>query len=83
LPYAQIAVAIGVAAVLACAADLLTGRRGLFATGLVSGVGAVLGWFLAVRVFGVATTHQWPWLIWSAAASVLALGAYFLFRSKR
>lgn len=83
MPYAQIAVAIGVAAVLACAADLLTGRRGLFATGLVAGVGGVLGWFLAVRVFAVATTHQWPWLIWSAGASALALGAYFLFRSKR
>jgi hypothetical protein len=39
--------------VLAWLADLFTGRRGLFATGLVSGVGAIAGWFLAVRVFAV------------------------------
>ena len=60
-----------------------TGRRGLFATSLVSGVAAVAGWFLAVRVFAVSTMDGWLWVAWSLAGSVLALGAFFLFRSKR
>ena len=68
---------------LAWLADLVTGRRGLFATSLVSGVAAVAGWFLAVRVFGVSTMDQWTWVWWSLAASILGLAAFFLFRNKR
>jgi len=83
LQYADIVTAVLGAFVLAWLADLLTGRRGLFATALVSGVGAVAGWFLAVRVFAVSTMDQWDWVLWSMIASVLALGAFFLFRSKR
>ncbi len=71
------------AVALAWIADLMTGRRGLFATLLVSGVGAVCGWFLAVRVFAVAVTGDWKWLIWSMLASVICLAAFFVFRSKR
>ena len=58
-------------------------RRGLFATSLVSAVAAVSGWFLAVRVFGASTMEEWTWVLWSLAASTLALGGFFLFRSKR
>ena len=83
LPYAEIIVAVLGAFALAWLADLATGRRGLFATSLVSGVAAVSGWFLAIRVFGVATMAEWTWVLWSLAASALALGAFFLFRSKR
>jgi hypothetical protein len=43
----------------------------------------VAGWFLAVRVFGVSTMTEWTWVLWSLAAATLALGAFFLFRSKR
>ena len=68
---------------LAWLADLVTGRRGLFATSLVSGVAAVAGWFLAVRVFGASTMSEWTWVLWSLAGSALALGPFFLFRSKR
>lgn len=83
LQYADIVTAVLGAFVLAWLADLITGRRGLFATALVSGVGAIAGWFLAVRVFAVSTMDQWDWVLWSMIASVLALGAFFLFRSKR
>jgi len=83
LPYAEIITAVVGAFLLAWLADSLTGRRGLFATSLVSGVAAVAGWFLAVRVFAVGTMDSWIWVAWSLAGSVLALGAFFLFRSKR
>ncbi|GAA0636801.1 transglycosylase [Brevundimonas lenta] len=83
MQYADIVIAVLGAFVLAWLADLTTGRRGLFATSLVSGVGAVAGWFLAVRVFAISTMDQWNWLLWSMAASVLALVAFFLFRNKR
>ena len=83
LQYADIVTAVLGAFVLAWLADLLTGRRGLFATALVSGVGAVAGWFLAVRVFAVSTMDQWNWVLWSMIASVITLAAFFLFRSKR
>lgn len=83
MPYAQIAAAVAIALVLAGAADMLTGRRGFFAMVLVSGVGAVAGWFLAVRVFGVATSQQWLWLAWSGVAAAVSLCAFFLFRNKR
>ena len=81
--YADIVVAVLGAFALAWTADQLTGRRGLFATSLVSGVAAVAGWFLAVRVFAVSTMEGWTWVGWSMAASVIALAAFFLFRSKR
>ena len=83
LQYADIVVAVLGAFALAWTADQLTGRRGLFATSLVSGVAAVAGWFLAVRVFGVSTMDQWTWVWWSLAASILGLAAFFLFRNKR
>lgn len=83
MQYADIVIAVLGAFVLAWLADLFTGRRGLFATALVSGVGAIAGWFLAVRVFAVSTMDQWGWVLWSMIACVIALGAFFLFRSKR
>ncbi len=83
LQHADIVIAILGAFALAWLADLVTGRRGLFATSLVSAVAAVAGWFLAVRVFAVGTMDGWSWVLWSLAASVLALGAFFLFRNKR
>ena len=83
MQYADIIVAVLGAFALAWTADQLTGRRGLFATSLVSGVAAVAGWFLAVRVFTASTMDQWTWVGWSLAASVFALAAFFLFRNKR
>lgn len=83
MPYVEIIVAVLGAFALAWLADLVSGRRGLFATSLVSAVAAVGGWFLAVRVFAVGTVDDWTWVLWSLAASALALGAFFLFRSKR
>ena len=83
MQYADIVTAVLGAFVLAWLADLITGRRGLFATSLVSGVGAIAGGFLAVRVFGVSTMDQWGWVLWSMIASAIALVAFFLFRSKR
>ena len=83
MQYADIVIAVLGAFALASAADQLTGRRGLFATSLVSGVAAVAGWFLAVRVFGVSTMDGWTWVGWSLAASALALATFFLFRNKR
>ncbi|MGZ9114357.1 MAG: transglycosylase [Brevundimonas sp.] len=83
MQYADIATAVLGALALAWLADLFTGRRGLFATSLVSGVAAVAGWFLAIRVFAIGTMDEWGWVVWSLAASALALGGFFLFRSKR
>ena len=83
LPYVETIIAGLGAFALAWLADLITGRRGLFATSLVSGVAAVAGWFLAIRVFAVGTMDGWTWVVWSLAASALALGGFFLFRSKR
>ncbi|MBU1538458.1 MAG: DUF2621 domain-containing protein [Alphaproteobacteria bacterium] len=83
MQHVDIAIAVLGAFALAWLADLVSGRRGLFATSLVSGVAAIAGWFLAVRVFGVSTMSQWTWVLWSLAASALALGGFFLFRSKR
>ena len=68
---------------LAAAADLLTGRRGLLATSLVSATGAVCGWFLAVRVFALAITDSWTWVPWAMGGAMFCLLAFFLFRSKR
>ena len=83
MQYADIVIAVLGAFALASAADQLTGRRGLFATSLVSGVAAVAGWFLAIRVFAVSTMDGWTWVGWSLAASALALATFFLFRNKR
>lgn len=83
MQYADIVIAVLGAFALAWLADLFTGRRGLFATSLVSGVAAVAGWFLAIRVFAIGTMDEWGWVVWSLAASALALAAFFLFRNKR
>ncbi len=83
MQYADILVAAVGALVLAWIADLLTGKRGLFATLLVSGVGAAAGWFLAIRVFAVHTMDEWGWIVWALAGSAISLAAFFLFRSKR
>ncbi|MDI1327378.1 MAG: transglycosylase [Brevundimonas sp.] len=83
MQYADIAIAVLGAFALAWLADLVTGRRGLFATSLVSGVAAVVGWFLAIRVFAIGTMDEWGWVVWALTASALALGGFFLFRSKR
>ncbi|MFC7379512.1 transglycosylase [Brevundimonas sp. GCM10030266] len=83
MQYADIVTAVLGAFVLAWLADLMTGRRGLLATSLVAATGAIAGWFLAVRVFGVSTMDQWIWVLWSMIGSVIALVAFFLFRSKR
>ena len=83
LEYAEIITAAVGALLLAAAADLLTGRRGLLATSLVSATGAVCGWFLAVRVFAVSTMDSWVWIPWSLIGSVVCLVAFFLFRGKR
>ncbi len=81
--YLDVVAAVIGAVALAWIADLMTGRRGLFATLLVSGTGAVCGWFLAVRVFAVAVTGDWKWLMWSMLGSAICLAAFFVFRSKR
>jgi hypothetical protein len=83
LQNADIVIAVLGAFALAWLADLVSGRRGLFAASLVSAVAAVAGWFLAIRVFAVGTMDDWTWVLWSLAASALALGGFFLFRSKR
>jgi len=81
--YADIIVAVVGAFALAWIADQLTGRRGLFATLLVSGIGALCGWFLAVRVFAVSTMDDWLWVGTAMMASAVALFGFFLFRNKR
>lgn len=83
LQHVDIVIAVLGAVALAWTADQLTGRRGLFATSLVSGVAAIAGWFLAVRVFAVSTMDGWTWVGWSLIASALALATFFLFRNKR
>ena len=83
MQYAEIIVALGGGLLLAWVADLLTGRRGLFATLVVSSAGVACGCFLAVRVFAVSTLDSWPWVLWSMIAAVVCLGAFFLFRNKR
>lgn len=83
MEYADIILALAVTLGLAWIADLLTGRRGFFATSLAAATGAVCGWFLAVRVFGASTMDEMGWVLWSAIGSALCLGAFFLFRNKR
>ncbi len=79
----DIAVAVLLTAALAWGFDAVTGRRGLAAPMLVAFTGALCGGFLAVRVFGVATLDQWPWVIWALGGAILALAAHFLFRNTR
>lgn len=83
MEYADIIVAVLGAMALAWIADQLTGRRGLFATLLVSGVGGLCGWFLAVRVFAVSTMDDWLWVGAAMIAAALSLFGFFLFRNKR
>ena len=83
LEYADIVAAvIGVFAV-AWVGDMLTGRRGFFAASLVAATGAACGWFLAVRVFGVATMDDFVWTAWAVGGAVLAMIAFYLFRNTR
>lgn len=83
MQYADIAAAVLGGLLLAWIADLLTGRRGLGGTILVSGVGLACGWFLAVRVFAVSTMDSWVWTPWALAGSAVCLIAFFLLRNKR
>ena len=83
MQYLDIVAAVAGGLLLAWIADLLTGRRGLGGTALVSGVGLLCGWFLAVRVFAVSTMDSWVWIPWSLIGSVVCLIAFFLFRGKR
>lgn len=83
MQYADIAATLLGGLFLAWIADLLTGRRGLGGTGLVSAVGLACGGFLAVRVFAVSTMDSWAWTPWALAGSAVCLVAFFLFRSKR
>ena len=83
MQYAEIVVAVAGGVLLAWIADLATGRRGFGGTALVSGVGLVCGWFLAVRVFGVSTMDEFGWVLWSGAGTVLGLVTYYLFRNTR
>lgn len=83
LEYADIALAVAGVFALAWIADLFTGRRGLFAASLVAFTGAVCGWFLAVRVFGVVTMDQFGWTLWAGAGAVFCLVTYYLFRNTR
>lgn len=83
MQYADIAAAVAGGLLLAWIADLLTGRRGFGGTSLVSGIGLVCGWFLAVRVFAVSTMDSWVWVTWALVGSGICLVAFFLFRNKR
>ena len=83
MQYADVVIAVLGAALLAWIADLVTGRRGFFATSLVSATGAICGWFLCIRVFAETTMDQWQWVLWSIGGSIFCLVAYFLFRNKR
>lgn len=83
MEYADVIMAAGGAFILAWLADLLGGRRGLFAASLVSGIGTLCGWFLSVRVFAVAALDDWRWIPWSLIAAALCLTIYQLLRSKR
>lgn len=81
--YADIIIAVAGTLALAWIADQMTGRRGFIATSLAAAVGAVCGWFLAIRVFAVTTMDGYQWVLWALIGAVLCLGAFFLFRSKR
>ncbi|MBU1347362.1 MAG: transglycosylase [Alphaproteobacteria bacterium] len=83
MEYADIIVAVAGVFTLAWIADLLTGRRGLFAASLVAGTGAVCGWFLAVRVFGAVTMDEFGWTLWAGAGAALGLATFYLFRNTR
>ena len=83
MQYADIAIAaLGVLAI-AWTADQLVGRRGFGGAVLVAGVGAACGAFLAIRVFAISALGDWTWVAWALGGAVLAMGAFYLFRSKR
>lgn len=83
MQYAEVIAAVVGVLALAALADQMTGRRGFFATFLVSAVGAGCGWFLAVRVFAISTLTDWTWVGWAMAGAAICLVAFFLFRNKR
>lgn len=81
--YVEAGVVVFATLAIAWAADQLAGRRGVGLATLVALTGAGCGTFLAVRVFAVATLESWGWALWSWVGAVVALIAFFLFRSKR
>ncbi len=83
MQYADIAIAVLGVLAIAWTADQLVGRRGFGGAALVAGVGAACGGFLAIRVFAIAALGDWIWVIWALGGAALALGAFYLFRSKR
>ena len=83
LEYADIIIAVLGVLTIAWIADQWAGRRGFGGASLVSGVGAACGWFLAVRVFAFYTMDDWQWVGWALGGAGLALGTFYLFRSKR
>ena len=83
MQYADIAIALIAVLAIAWLADQLAGRRGFGGAALVAGVGAACSWFLIIRVFAIATMGDWIWVVWSLGGAALALGAFYLFRSKR
>ena len=83
MQYADIAIALVGVLTIAWIADQLAGRRGFGGAALVAGVGAACGWFLVIRVFAIATMGDWIWVAWALGGAALALGAFYLFRSKR
>jgi len=83
LQYLDVLIAVLASVALAWGADLMTGRRGLFATLLVSGTGAVCGRFLAVRVFAVAVTGIAEVLMWTTPGTVHCPAPPFVFRAQR
>lgn len=82
-PYLQLGAATGGVLFLGLVAHSLAGRRSLSGCLLVASISAACGAFLAIRVFGAAVLTDWDWLAWAGVASVVGLGTYFLFRSKR
>ena len=64
-------------------AYIITGRRSLSGSLLVTAVSASCGAFLALRVFGVAQLADWIWPVWALVAAVIGLVTFYLFRSKR
>jgi uncharacterized membrane protein YeaQ/YmgE (transglycosylase-associated protein family) len=83
LEHADIVIAALGTLVVASIADMLTGRRGYFATLLVASTGSLCGWFLSIRVFSVTTMGEWTWIAWALVGSGLSLLAYNLFRNMR
>ncbi len=81
--FLDIVVALVVVVLMAAAADVASGRRGMIKHLLVSGAGAASGAFLGVRVFQLAAFDGWVWVGWSVAGAAIALVIFLLTRSKR